>query len=82
MSSAARVDAATTGLRRLYGQSMANLLLDLYEARRAWRDTVAAARRADREMYSDSIGRPILRESLVAYLDGLGTRAPRDGDDG
>lgn len=59
---------------------MTNLLLDLYETRRAWRDTVAAARRADREMYSDSIGRPIFvpgRVSRWARHEGA-----REGDDG
>lgn len=56
-------------------RAMSNRLLELDRAHRAWLAGVTAARRVERKMFSDSLDRPILRESLLAYLDSLGTKA-------
>jgi hypothetical protein len=47
---------------------------DIHNAARAAQLSESAARRADRALFSDSFGRPILRTCVVTYLDSLGTK--------
>ena len=54
--------------------SSTNLIEELRNAHLEWRQQVVGERCADRALYSDHAGRPMLRSSVVTYLDELGAK--------